>query len=71
MDFSPKKAQTWWFPYDRSLVSVMEKAVAAFHGAGLGARLGALWGLRKDWRRILATAPLFNYVRALPRIFKK
>lgn len=71
MDFFRKKAQTWWFPYDRSLEGIMEKAIAAFHGAGLGARLKALWGLRTEWRRILATAPLWNYVRALPRILKK
>lgn len=70
-DFLRKKAQTWWFPYDRSLEGVMEKGIAAFHGAGLGARMRAVIGLRKEWRRILATAPLFNYVRALPRILKK
>jgi len=71
MDFFRKKSQTWWFPYDRSLEGVMEKAIAVFHGRGLGARIGALVGLRKEWRRILATAPLMNYVRALPRILKK
>jgi len=71
MDFFRKKSQTWWYPYDRDLDGVMEKAVAVFHGAGLGARLTALFGLRKHWRRILATAPLLNYVRALPRILKK
>ena len=71
MDFFRKKSQTWWYPYDRDLDGVMEKAVAVFHGAGLGARLTALFGLRKHWRRIWATAPLLNYVRALPRILKK
>ncbi len=71
MDFFRKKSQTWWFPYDRSLEGVMEKAIAVFHGAGLRARAGAAWGLRKEWRRIVATSPLLNYVRALPRILKK
>ena len=71
MDFFRKKAQTWWFPYDRSLEGVMENGIAAFHGAGLGARLKAVARLRGQWRRIWATAPLFNYVRALPRILKK
>ena len=71
MDFFRKKSQTWWYPYDRELIGIMEKATAIFHGAGLGARLKALAGLRKEWRRILATAPLRNYVRALPRILKK
>jgi succinate-semialdehyde dehydrogenase/glutarate-semialdehyde dehydrogenase len=71
MDFFRKKSQTWWFPYDRSLEGIMEKAIAVFHGAGLGARLKAGLGLRKFWRRIVATAPLLNYIRALPRILKK
>jgi succinate-semialdehyde dehydrogenase/glutarate-semialdehyde dehydrogenase len=71
MDFFRKKSQTWWFPYDKSLEGVMEKAVTVFHGAGLGARIRAVLGLRKEWRRIVATAPLLNYVRALPRILKK
>ncbi len=70
-DFFRKKSQTWWFPYDKSLEGVMEKAVTVFHGAGLGARTRAVLGLRKEWRRIAATAPLLNYVRALPRILKK
>ena len=71
MDFFRKKSQTWWFPYDKSLEGVMEKAVTVFHGAGLGARTRAVLGLRKEWRRIVATAPLLNYVRAFPRILKK
>jgi len=70
-DFFRKKAQTWWFPYDSSLESVMENGIAAFHGAGLAPRLRAVLRLRRPWRRILATAPLWNYVRALPRILKK
>jgi len=70
-DFFRKKSQTWWFPYDKSLEGVMEKAVTVFHGAGLGARTKAVLGLRKEWRRIVATAPLLNYVRAFPRILKK
>jgi acyl-CoA reductase-like NAD-dependent aldehyde dehydrogenase len=71
MDFFRKKSQTWWFPYDRSLEGLMEKAIAVFHGPGLGARTKALLGLRHEWKRIWATAPLRNYVRALPRILKK
>lgn len=71
MDFFRKKSQTWWFPYDRSLEGLMEKAITVFHGRGLGARAKAGLGLRKEWRRIKATSPLLNYVRALPRILKK
>ena len=70
-DFFRKKSQTWWFPYDRSLEGLMEKAITVFHGRGLRARAKAGLGLRKEWRRIKATSPLLNYVRALPRILKK
>jgi acyl-CoA reductase-like NAD-dependent aldehyde dehydrogenase len=70
-DYFRKKAQTWWFPYDRSLTGIMEKAIALFHGRSRRARAGAALGLLKEWPRIKATAPLMNYVRALPRIFKK
>jgi hypothetical protein len=65
------RGQAWWFPYDRSLEGVMEKGIAAFHGAGLGSRAKAVLGLRKEWRRIASTSPLMNYVHALPRILKK
>ena len=70
-DFFRKRAQTWWFPYDRSLVGIMEKAIALFHGRSRRARLRAALGLGREWRRIRATAPLLNYVLALPRILKK
>ncbi len=71
MDFFRKKAQTWWFPYDRSLSGLMEKVIPLFHGRSRRARAAAAAGLLKEWPRIKATAPLMNYVRALPRIFKK
>ena len=71
MDFFRKKAQTWWFPYDRSLTGIMERAIVLFHGRGLGAKAGAALALRKAWRRLKDTAPLWNYVKGLPRILKK
>jgi hypothetical protein len=71
MDFLRKKAQTWWFPYDRSLIGIMEKAIALFHGRSRRARLRAAFGFRTELRRIMATSPLLNYVRALPRVLQK
>jgi hypothetical protein len=49
----------------------MEKAVAIFHGRSRRARFRAALSLRKEWRRVVTTAPLLNYLRALPRILKK
>jgi acyl-CoA reductase-like NAD-dependent aldehyde dehydrogenase len=71
MDFLRKKSQTWWFPYDRSLSAIMEKAVTLFHGAGRGPKLKAAWGLKSEIRRINDTSPLLNYLLALPRMLKK
>jgi acyl-CoA reductase-like NAD-dependent aldehyde dehydrogenase len=70
-DFFRKKAQTWWFPYDRSLTGIMEEAITLFHAGSRRAKLKAALALRKDWARIRKTAPLFNYVRALPRMLRK
>jgi succinate-semialdehyde dehydrogenase/glutarate-semialdehyde dehydrogenase len=70
-DFLRKKSQTWWFPYDRSLSGIMEKAIALFHGAGRGNKMKAAWGLKSEIRRINDTSPLLNYVLALPRMLKK
>ena len=70
MDFFRKKAQTWWFPYDRSLAGIMEHAITLFHGRSRRAKMSAAWAMRKEWPRLKATAPLRNYVRGLPRILK-
>src|SRR5512143_793393 len=71
MDFLRKKSQTWWFPYDRSLSGIMEKAIALFHGAGRGDKIKAAWGLRSEFRRLNDTSPILNYVLALPRMLRK
>ena len=71
MDFLGKKSQTWWFPYDRSLSGIMEKAITLFHGAGRADKLRAAWGLKSEIRRLNDTSPLLNYVLALPRMLKK
>jgi hypothetical protein len=45
--------------------------VAIFHGRSRRERFRAALGLRKEWRRIIATAPLLNYLLVLPRVLKK
>jgi acyl-CoA reductase-like NAD-dependent aldehyde dehydrogenase len=71
LDFIGKKAQPWWFPYDRSLSNMFEKAVILYHGPSLGSRLRAAWGILPAWARIRTTGPLLNYIKGLPRILKK
>jgi len=71
LDFFRKKSQLWWFPYDRSLASILEKAVVLFHGSALRDKLRAAVGLMAGWPRIKATSPLLNYIKALPRMLRK
>jgi succinate-semialdehyde dehydrogenase/glutarate-semialdehyde dehydrogenase len=71
LDFIGKKSQPWWFPYNRSLANMFEKAIVLFHGPSLGVKLRAAWGLLPEWPRIRATSSLLNYIKGLPRILKK
>ena len=71
MDFFRKKSQTWWFPYDRSLEGVMEKAIAVFHGGASAPGSGPSWGCGRNGGGSWPPLPCCNYVRALPRILKK
>ncbi len=71
LDFTSKKAQFWWFPYDKSLTRVLEKTLVLFHGQRPAEKVGVLLSLMPDWPRIKATSPLMNYIKGLPRILKK
>jgi succinate-semialdehyde dehydrogenase/glutarate-semialdehyde dehydrogenase len=71
LDFLGKKSQTWWFPYDRGLEHILEKTITAYYGEGLRRRLGAVFSLRSGVGRILRTSSVMNYVKSLPRIFKR
>ena len=70
-DYLGKKAQPWWYPYDRGLTTMFEKAIPLFHGPSLGVKLRAAWGLLPNWGRVRSTGSLLNYVKGLPRILKK
>ena len=70
-DFRRKKSQLWWFPYDDTLTRTLENSFVLFHGARLGKKLGVLPPLLKAWRRLRATSPLSNFLKALPRILRK
>ncbi len=71
LDFFRKKSQLWWFPYDGSLAGILEKAVVLFHGSVLRDKLRAARGLVAELPRIMATSPLTNYIKALPRMLRK
>ncbi|MGA2361665.1 MAG: aldehyde dehydrogenase family protein [Candidatus Aminicenantales bacterium] len=71
LDFLGKKSQTWWFPYDRGLEHILEKTITVYHGESLRRRLGAVFSLCSGLARILRTSSAMNYVKSLPRIFKR
>jgi acyl-CoA reductase-like NAD-dependent aldehyde dehydrogenase len=71
LDFLGRPSQTWWFPYDQGLERLLEKTIVVYHGAGLGRKLGAAFSLRTELPRIVRTSSLLNYVKSLPRIFKR
>jgi acyl-CoA reductase-like NAD-dependent aldehyde dehydrogenase len=71
MDFHPKPAQLWWFPYDQGFARLMEKAITTFHAPSLGRRLGAAVSLRREWRRIKTRSRLLNFVKASRRLVER
>jgi acyl-CoA reductase-like NAD-dependent aldehyde dehydrogenase len=70
-DFIGRKSQTWWYPYDRGLTTIFEKAIPLFHGASYGTKLRSAAGLLPHLGRIRKTGSLLNYVKGLPRMLKK
>jgi acyl-CoA reductase-like NAD-dependent aldehyde dehydrogenase len=70
-DFKKKKKLAWWFPYDQTMTSFMDKSITLFHGDRIGTKLKALSSLTPHISRILATLPVSNLIRSMPRLFKK
>jgi succinate-semialdehyde dehydrogenase/glutarate-semialdehyde dehydrogenase len=71
LDFLRRNSQPWWYPYDRSLSNLFEKAIPLFHGPSPGVKLRAVWGLLPALPRVRATSSLVSYIKALPWILKK
>jgi acyl-CoA reductase-like NAD-dependent aldehyde dehydrogenase len=70
-DFKKKRKLAWWFPYDQAMTSFMDKSITLFHGDRVGTKLKALSSLTPQISRILATLPVTNLIRSLPKLFKK
>ena len=70
-DYKKKRKLVWWFPYDAEMTTFMEKAITLFHGDRIGKKLKTLVSLAPQMSRILATLPITNLIRVLPKIFKK
>jgi succinate-semialdehyde dehydrogenase/glutarate-semialdehyde dehydrogenase len=70
-DFTRKKTQLWWFPYDKDLAQFFEKSLTYFHHDRLAKKAQALLAILPQWSRIWKGSPVFNFVRSFPRLFKK
>ncbi len=70
-DFFKKKKALWWFPYDKTLNKMLDKALVLFHHSRFSARIKALFSLLPSLVRIQQGSPLRNFIKSLPRLFKK
>ena len=70
-DFTRKKTQLWWFPYDEKKIPLLEKSLDFAHHARTRTRLKAMFALVPFITRIAAGLPLSNVIKAIPGLFKK
>ncbi|MDH5466201.1 MAG: aldehyde dehydrogenase family protein [Candidatus Aminicenantes bacterium] len=70
-DFSRKKSQIWWYPYSADLPQLLEKSLVLFHHDRLLKKLKALFSLLPYRSRILSGSPLLNFLKNLPKLFKR
>ncbi len=70
-DYKKNKRLAWWFPYDAEMTSLMNKTLSYFHGEHIRTKLKAVFALTSHLSHILASLPLSNLIRSLPKLFKK
>lgn len=71
LDFSKKKTQIWWYPYSVTWPKVMEKSLVLFFHDRLGKKIKAMFSLLSYWSMIKAGSPIQNFIKTIPRLFKK
>ncbi|UCE22044.1 MAG: aldehyde dehydrogenase family protein [Candidatus Aminicenantes bacterium] len=70
-DFSRKKTQTWWYPYSAQWPKLLEKALDLFHHHRISNKIKTMLSLLPHRSRIRAGSPLLNFIKNLPKIFRK
>jgi len=71
LDFSKKRTLMWWYPYSASWQKLLEKALVLFYHDRLRGKAKALFSLLTHFPRIKEGSPLLNFIKSLPRFFKK
>jgi succinate-semialdehyde dehydrogenase/glutarate-semialdehyde dehydrogenase len=70
-DFKKKKRQLWWFPYDEARIPFLHKSLIFVHHERIGTKLKAMFSLSPFMTRIARGLPWSNFIKAVPKIFKR
>jgi succinate-semialdehyde dehydrogenase/glutarate-semialdehyde dehydrogenase len=70
-DFSRKKTQIWWYPYSAQWPKLLEKALVLFHHHQILKKIKTVLSLLPHRSRIRAGSPLINFIKNLPKLFRK
>ena len=70
-DFSRKKKQLWWYPYDFLWEKILKKAIIFFYHEHMKDRFKALFSLFSSLPKIMKESPFQNYIKSIPRFFRK
>ena len=70
-DFAKKKAHLWWYPYDISWPKVLEKSLIFFHHQSFLEKTKAMFSLLVHLPKIRTGIPIPNFIKSLPRLFRK
>ena len=70
-DFSKKRTLMWWYPYSASWQKLLEKALVLFYHDRLKEKAKAMFSLLSHFLRIKEGSPLLNFIKSVPRLFRK
>lgn len=71
LDFAKKRTQLWWYPYNARWSKVLEKSLIFFHYERLLEKTKAMFSLIAYLPTIKAGIPISNFIKSLPRLFRK
>lgn len=70
-DFSKKRTQIWWYPYESSLFQLLDKSLTFFYHDRIKEKLRSFFSLIAFMPRIIKGSPLRNFIKSFPRMFKR
>lgn len=70
-DFSRKKSQIWWYPYNEKFPKLLDNSFILFYHHQLRKKARALLSLLPHMSKIRTNSPLFNYIKNIFNMLKK